>query len=1584
MKHALLLSLALAVVLIATPVMATTHSVDAGGGGDYLTIQTAINAASSGDTLVVAAGTYREQLKIDSKDLDIVGAGSGTTIIEAVDLVDRTTYTVTKWTASTEDIDPCIGIVGPATVNISDLTVDGRDLGPNHYYGIYFFDADGTVVDCVIEGILYAASPSASSVVSLVATHSETGSTSVTFDGNTIPDFQKGGILVMGTSAHCQLLGNTVIDMPTVDLAGNGIQISYGATGSTYQNVVQGSAYTGDDWAATGILLFESGNITMDGDEVFNCQSGVNYSDWGWVYLAPTQVVFDFSNLNLHDNEWTLGTQLSRDGSDIDIDIIDCIVTDSAGDGIDLFGTGIDPWGGSYYTGWDNGNLTARITGCTITNTTGMDGIWTGDSSGNLTNTSDIIVEDCHFENNASSAVNHGLPETMDADLNYWGDPAGPTTAKGGTIESTMPSPSPFGVEVPRGSNVVEKYATSRAGGGVYGAVSYSPWYAAPPGVSPMPIGTNSSIQAAIDVASPGATISVSAGNYTEQLHITKDDLDIVGAGDDVVTITSPATLPLFFGTNYPIVFIDGATGVDISGVTVDGDGQGNANYKFVGVAFWNAGGSLTDSRVTGIMDTPFSGSQHGVAVYANSNTGGPHTVALDGVEIDDYQKNGTVFSGDGLTIDLDGVTCTGQGPTDVTCQNGIQISDGTGGTLDSCLVQDITYTGEYWGARGILLYDASVVDMTDVTVERCQTGVDFYYTDGSFVSGEIVQPYGDAMYMDAYPPTLRSDGRVPASPVDGVEVLGGRETQTITVSDSRFIGGGALDSWGVSSWVEGGDVASCTMTGCEVTNWDLGVVAYEDGGTSTLTANECVIFDNLSYGYYTNAVGDRAVQNAEYNWWGDATGPYHPTLNSGGLGNEVSDNVDFDPWLLGNIYCDPDPEYLTVAGPTKTVAVKYLGGGGGAVFGYNISIKWDSSVVSTTIGDVVEGNLLSDLGGTFFFPANGTGDEIIVDCALLGSITGATEPGTLFTIDFTGQAVGTSPVDITILNVRDQYNNPLSGFSPIDGTLIIDVVAPVITDVEIFNTTLTHTNDYIKDTDVATVTATVMDDDPAFGIPNIVADLTDLGGGAAVNPVSYLGNVATWNIASVTCTPQDGIAWVYVDATDGIGNPAGQGSDDIIADNTAPTAVTGFDAAPGHQKCDLSWTMGTDTYLDGVVVQRTDNAGDYPLYAAFKGAWPTVTPFYAADHTLGTNVYNGAAAVAVDPVVDRNIYYYQAFCYDIARNYGAADVSGLSADLATNYWLGDVASTLGSGIGFYNGLVNDADINELGGWYHQAPGGAPYTEMDVGPTVHPNYGRLGLPFPDNFVGFEDLMMFAMNYGVVAPRIVPLLSEPVEGQLALSLDEVGSDATGLVELALRLDGNVGDVKGISAVFELDGMEFVSARLSDEMSSPAAKTFLWAGDDQIDLAILGTGVSIGGSGEVARLTFQTTSDESSVDFASATLRGVENELLDADLEGYDSTGDIPAVFKLAQNAPNPFNPMTTIAFNVPHESRVAIRVYDVTGRVVRTLVDGVTEPGRHAAVWDGRNDQRESCGSGVYFCVMETPEYRGSSKMMLLK
>jgi flagellar hook assembly protein FlgD len=64
--------------------------------------------------------------------------------------------------------------------------------------------------------------------------------------------------------------------------------------------------------------------------------------------------------------------------------------------------------------------------------------------------------------------------------------------------------------------------------------------------------------------------------------------------------------------------------------------------------------------------------------------------------------------------------------------------------------------------------------------------------------------------------------------------------------------------------------------------------------------------------------------------------------------------------------------------------------------------------------------------------------------------------------------------------------------------------------------------------------------------------------------------------------------------------------------------------------------------------------------------------------------------------------------------------------------------------------------------------------------------------------------------------------------------------------------------------------------------------------------------------------------------------------------------------------------------------VAVRIYDVSGRLVRTLVDRLTDPGRHVAVWDGDCDAGGSVGSGVYFCTMEAPGFQQRLKMILIK
>lgn len=73
--------------------------------------------------------------------------------------------------------------------------------------------------------------------------------------------------------------------------------------------------------------------------------------------------------------------------------------------------------------------------------------------------------------------------------------------------------------------------------------------------------------------------------------------------------------------------------------------------------------------------------------------------------------------------------------------------------------------------------------------------------------------------------------------------------------------------------------------------------------------------------------------------------------------------------------------------------------------------------------------------------------------------------------------------------------------------------------------------------------------------------------------------------------------------------------------------------------------------------------------------------------------------------------------------------------------------------------------------------------------------------------------------------------------------------------------------------------------------------------------------------------------------------------------------------LYQNYPNPFNPGTEIKFDIPEYSAVKIIVWNVLGQKVKTLIDANLDPGRKTVKWDGRDDNGNYVGSGVYFYTM---------------
>ncbi len=97
------------------------------------------------------------------------------------------------------------------------------------------------------------------------------------------------------------------------------------------------------------------------------------------------------------------------------------------------------------------------------------------------------------------------------------------------------------------------------------------------------------------------------------------------------------------------------------------------------------------------------------------------------------------------------------------------------------------------------------------------------------------------------------------------------------------------------------------------------------------------------------------------------------------------------------------------------------------------------------------------------------------------------------------------------------------------------------------------------------------------------------------------------------------------------------------------------------------------------------------------------------------------------------------------------------------------------------------------------------------------------------------------------------------------------------------------------------------------------------------------------------------------------------------------GETPITnYRLAQNYPNPFNPATTISYQIPRAGHVELNIYDVSGRLVRKLVDSQKSEGLHSVEWNGKDNSSRSVSSGIYFYRMKSSDFVETKRMVLLR
>ena len=118
---------------------------------------------------------------------------------------------------------------------------------------------------------------------------------------------------------------------------------------------------------------------------------------------------------------------------------------------------------------------------------------------------------------------------------------------------------------------------------------------------------------------------------------------------------------------------------------------------------------------------------------------------------------------------------------------------------------------------------------------------------------------------------------------------------------------------------------------------------------------------------------------------------------------------------------------------------------------------------------------------------------------------------------------------------------------------------------------------------------------------------------------------------------------------------------------------------------------------------------------------------------------------------------------------------------------------------------------------------------------------------------------------------------------------------------------------------------------------------------------------------------------------ASFGGVDNFIFADNTTGVEKNNEnIPEAFSLSQNYPNPFNPDTNISYQIPSRVLVKIKIYDILGKEVQTLIDKEQLKGKYRVNWNGNNSSGKQVASGVYFIYMQAGEFSSVKKITLLR
>ncbi|HUL98538.1 MAG TPA: FlgD immunoglobulin-like domain containing protein, partial [Mycobacterium sp.] len=461
-----------------------------------------------------------------------------------------------------------------------------------------------------------------------------------------------------------------------------------------------------------------------------------------------------------------------------------------------------------------------------------------------------------------------------------------------------------------------------------------------------------------------------------------------------------------------------------------------------------------------------------------------------------------------------------------------------------------------------------------------------------------------------------------------------------------------------------------------------------------------------------------------------------------------------------------------------------------------------------------------------------------------------------------------------------------------------------------------------------------------------------------------------------VTNTGADGVGTISVTGTqlrkcDNSPEPVGAGGPlSITIDNTPPGPITALtptqqklgNDVDGTTKIKLTFTAPGDAA--SVEVWRA-GFGSYPEYDDAGGSVPATPGSYPPGPPwVLTSV---SASGQSDETTARDFYYFVAYAKDACGNVSAVSTK---TNGTLNYHLGDWHNGLITGDCQGNNLVNTSDLSFLGAHYgitlsHSSD---PYSCLDVGPTTDTSVN--GRPTTDDKVQFEDLVLFAINYfSVSLEHAAPEAAGVDQVRLSVpSLPAIGEQFSVGVDMS-----GTGDIQALSVLLTYDHtmiqqVGVAEGELLQRQASHGVALSAEPGD--VDVALLGTGNGgIAGTGRVAQVTFRVVaSGDPRLGVKQISARDANNHEVALGVTDIEQLP--PGKTALGRSFPNPFQNTTSIQLSLAKPGMMKLGIYDVQGRLVRSLMNGYQTAGQKFVIWNGSSDAGVRLAAGVYVIRME--------------